>query len=113
MVAEFMGELLSGWGCNVVVRNDPADAEAWLARDPARVDLVVTDQTMPKLSGIELARRLRALRGDLPIILYTGNADAIGEDERARAGVDALVRKPVEPSALYELVRCHLTAGGA
>jgi PAS domain S-box-containing protein len=113
MVAEFMGELLSGWGCDVVVRNDAADAEAWLARDPARVDLVVTDQTMPKLSGIELARRLRTLRGNLPIILYTGNADAIGEDERARAGVAALVRKPVEPAALFELLRRHLTAGGA
>jgi CheY-like chemotaxis protein len=108
LVGEFMGELLSGWGIDVTVQHSPADAEAWFAGDPARVDLVVTDQTMPRMTGLELARRMRAVRSDLPIILYTGYADEIGEDELARAGVGALLRKPVEPAALFELLQRHL-----
>ncbi len=108
MVGEFMGELLSGWGIDATVQHNPAEAEAWFARDPMRVDLVVTDQTMPRISGLELARRMNALRPDLPIVLYTGCADEISDDELARGGVGTLLRKPVEPSALFELLRRHL-----
>ena len=91
---------------------DPAEAEAWFARDPMRVDLVVTDQTMPRISGLELARRMNALRPDLPIVLYTGYADEITDAELAGGGVGTLLRKPVEPSALFELLRRHLESIG-
>jgi CheY-like chemotaxis protein len=112
MVGEFMGELLSGWGIDATVLHSPGDAEAWFLRDPTRVDLVVTDQTMPKTSGLELARRMSALRPNLPIILYTGYADEITEAELSGGGVDALLRKPIEPSALFELLRRHLESSG-
>ena len=112
MVGEFMGELLSGWGLDVTVLHSPSEAEAWFVRDPTRVDLVVTDQTMPKTSGLELARRMSALRSDLPIILYTGYADEITEAELSGGGVGALLRKPVEPSPLFELLRHYLESSG-
>jgi len=101
MVGEFMAELLGGWGLEVIVRRDPVEAEHWLAEDPARVDLVLTDQTMPKMTGLELARRAAALRAALPVILYSGYAENIGAEQLARSGVRALLRKPVEPEPLY------------
>jgi PAS domain S-box-containing protein len=101
MVGEFMAELLGGWGLEVNVRRDPVDAERWLAEDPARVDLVLTDQTMPKMTGLELARRLAALRPRLPVILYSGYAENIGAEQLARSGVRALLAKPVEPGPLF------------
>jgi PAS domain S-box-containing protein len=101
MVGEFMAELLGGWGLEVTVRRDPAEAERWLAEDPARVDLVLTDQTMPKMTGLELAQRLAALRPALPVILYSGYAENIGAEQLARSGVRALLAKPVEPEPLF------------
>ena len=101
MVGDFMAELLGGWGLEVTVQRDPAEAEAWLAADPARIDVLLTDQTMPKMTGLELARRAGALRAGLPVILYSGYAENIGADQLARSGVRALLRKPVEPGPLF------------
>ena len=101
MVGEFMAELLGGWGLQVTVRRSPVEAERWLAADPSRVDLVLTDQTMPKMTGLELARRIGALRPGLPVILYSGYAENIGVEQLARGGVRALLAKPVEPEPLF------------
>jgi len=101
MVGEFMAELLGGWGLEVALRRSPVEAERWLAEDPSRVDLVLTDQTMPKMTGLELARRIAALRPGLPVILYSGYAENIGAEQLARSGVRALLAKPVEPEPLF------------
>ncbi len=101
MVGEFMAELLGGWGLEVAVYRDPVEAERWLAEDPARVDLVLTDQTMPKMTGLELATRVGAMRPGMPVILYSGYAENLREDDLARCGVRALLAKPVESEPLF------------
>jgi PAS domain S-box-containing protein len=101
MVGEFMAELLGGWGLEVKVYRNPVEAERWLAGDPARVDLVLTDQTMPKMTGLELAARVGAMRPGMPVILYSGYAENLREDDLARCGVRALLAKPVEPEPLF------------
>ncbi|HEX8740159.1 MAG TPA: PAS domain S-box protein [Casimicrobiaceae bacterium] len=101
LVGEFMAELLGGWGLEVTVRRDPVEGKRWLAEDPARVDLVLTDQTMPSMTGLELARCVAALRPGLPVILYSGYAENIGTEELAQSGVRALLAKPVEPELLF------------
>jgi PAS domain S-box-containing protein len=108
MVGEFMGELLGNWGLDVTVLGDPVEARTLLERDPGAFDLVVTDHTMPRMTGLELACHLCALRADLPVILYSGYTDLIEEDKLAACGVAALVHKPVDPSALRALVARHL-----
>jgi len=111
MVTDFMAELLESWGLKVKVKRNPLEAEEWFSRNAERVQVVVTDQTMPKLTGLELARRLRARRSDLPVILYTGYAEGISEAQLAASGVRTLMRKPIEPAEL----RAKLTEllGGA
>jgi PAS domain S-box-containing protein len=108
MVGDFMAEMLANWGLDVTVKRGPIEAEVWYAHDPSRVDLVITDQTMPRLTGIELARRLTGVRPDLPVILYTGYSDAVDDETMARSGVCALLRKPVDADRLLALLRAHL-----
>jgi len=100
MVTDFMAELLESWGLKVKIKRNPLDAEEWFTRNAERVHVVVTDQTMPKMTGLELARRLRAIRADLPVILYTGYAEGISAPQLAASGVRVLMRKPIEPGEL-------------
>jgi CheY-like chemotaxis protein len=104
-VGEFMGELLESWGLEVTVKPNGAEAEALFVKDPQRFDLVVTDQTMPKMTGIELTQRLLARRPGLPVILYTGYTERLTEEQTHRAGIRALVTKPVDIAAFFGLVR--------
>jgi len=110
MVGEFMGDLLSGWGLEVTVSNSALEARELFARDPARFDLVLTDQTMPKLTGLELARSMLALRPDAPIVLYTGYSDDLSPEHIQGAGLRAMMRKPVDPATLFGVLRAHLPA---
>jgi len=107
-VAEFMRDLLQTWGLEVTVAGDGSQARELVVRDPARFDLIITDQVMPRITGIELARDLLAMRPGLPILLYTGFSDGIGERDIARVGIRAMLRKPVDPNELYRLMSAYL-----
>ncbi|MCG6876126.1 MAG: PAS domain S-box protein [Betaproteobacteria bacterium] len=113
MVGDFMAEMLANWGLEVTVKRNPIEAEVWFAHDPSRIDLAITDQTMPRLTGIELARRLTGVRPNLPVILYTGYSDAVSDETMAQSGVCALLKKPVDTTKLLVLLRAHLPSGGA
>ena len=63
MVGAFMGEMLESWGLEVMLNPDPVEAKHLFARDRNRFDLVVTDYTMPKGTGLELARHSRHAPG--------------------------------------------------
>jgi CheY-like chemotaxis protein len=87
------------------VKNNGVEAEAFVAADSGKIDLVVTDQTMPKMTGIELAQRLTARHHGLPVILYTGYAERLTEAQTRRAGIHALVTKPIDTGAFFRLVQ--------
>jgi PAS domain S-box-containing protein len=108
-VAEFMRDLLQRWGLAVEVAFDGA-AGLEMLRGGAQFDLVISDQTMPRLTGLELARNLQDLPARPPLILYTGYRDQISAEQLRRAGVAALMNKPIEPNALLELLRRYLPA---
>jgi len=100
MVAAFMTELLGGWGFQVTHCSSPLDVEHCLASPEFRFDVLLTDQTMPGLTGLELAARSKAVRPELPVLLYSGFGEGIGAAELKRSGARALLRKPIEPEAL-------------
>jgi len=95
-----MAELLGGWGLDVVHCGDPLRAEDRICDGDERFDLVLTDQTMPGRTGLELATRVSALRPELPVLLYSGFGEGIDAADLKRSGVRALLRKPIEPEAL-------------
>jgi len=74
-MAEFPVEkMLTELGYNIVSRTASREALALLKEDPSRFDVVVTDQTMPEMTGVELAREVLALRADMPVVMCTGSA---------------------------------------
>jgi PAS domain S-box-containing protein len=105
MVGVFMSGLLTGWGLDVTLCRDPIAARDRFADDPAGFDIVLTDQTMPHLTGVQLAERLFALRPGLPVLLYTGYDEGMDEAELKRRGLRAVLRKPIEPEMLQQALR--------
>ena len=69
---------------------------------PQRFDLVITDQTMPHMTGEELALELRRLRADIPIILCTGFSHIMHAERAQELGIDAFLMKPL---AMQDLAR--------
>ena len=104
-VLGFMRELLQGWGLDVVAARDPADALHWFGLEPDRFDVVLTDHTMPGMTGMELARALVARRADVPVLLYSGRSELLDADAAAAAGVRQLLSKPIDSRALHGALR--------
>jgi CheY-like chemotaxis protein len=73
--------------------------------NPFLFDLVITDQTMPGMSGIQLASKLLAIRHDLPIILCTGHSDAVSPESAKEVGVREYLMKPLSRKELAGAVR--------
>ncbi|WP_137817229.1 PAS domain S-box protein [Pseudomonas sp. 2FG] len=108
LVAEFMAERLAQWGAEVRVFSDAQEASALLLADPYAWDFVILDQSMPRLTGLQLARRLLAARADMPIALYSGFSDQLTETEVIAQGLKALLHKPLDQARLHALLRVHL-----
>ena len=112
MVSGFLRELLDDWGLTVTVAGDGATARERFAEQPAAWDLVLTDHTMPRMTGLELAREVRRLRPALPIVLLTGYAEGLSDEVLRGAGVSLLLHKPVDPGLLFARLGELLGAAG-
>ena len=108
-VLGFMRELLQGWGLEVVAASDPADALRWFSLEPERFDIVLTDHTMPVMTGLELARALVQRRPDVPVLMYSGRSELLDFDTAAASGVRRLLAKPIDTAALRAALKDQLT----
>ncbi|ADK83767.1 multi-sensor hybrid histidine kinase [Desulfarculus baarsii DSM 2075] len=104
-LAQTMGELLGCLGYRVAVFQDSRQALYAFQNDPSAFDLLITDQTMPGLTGEALIRRMLALRPDLPVILCTGYSESLKPDDAARLGVRLFLYKPFSHRELAAAVR--------
>jgi PAS domain S-box-containing protein len=107
-VAEFMRELLDSWGLDASVAGEPEAALSMLRVNAEGYDLVITDQTMPRISGLQLAEEISRMSAAPPVVLYTGYAEAVDPAKLSAAGVSGLVRKPLEPSELRTVITGYL-----
>jgi PAS domain S-box-containing protein len=105
LLLETMGTMLGMLGYVVRTFGRGAEALAAFEADPAAVDLVLTDRTMPGLTGEQLARRLKQARPDLPVVLCSGYAGAAPAGTAQTACIDAFAMKPVTMEQLARLVR--------
>jgi len=99
---------LAALGYEVVASNDGVDALGIFRKDPQRYDLIVTDMTMPRMTGLKLSREILSIRPDIPIILCTGYHESITEAEAKRHGIREFVMKPVRLSEYSRLIRKSL-----
>jgi CheY-like chemotaxis protein len=108
-IVRFMTVLLEQLGCRVTGLTSASEALAVFKADPYAVDLVLTDQTMPELSGVELARAILACRADIPIVLSTGYSNAIDDDTARQIGIRRFLIKPVPAKVLADIVAEYLS----
>ena len=113
VVALMSERLLERAGFRVTSLRSPLEALVVLQAHPRDFALVVTDHNMPELSGIELARRVAAIRADLPVVLATGYLTEALREEALRAGVRALLRKEHLDEDLAAVVWRTISEGGA
>jgi len=91
--------------------SDPEDALAMFTLNPGYFDVVITDMTMPKMTGANLAEKLRKIRPDIPIILCTGYSSLIDEEKARHMGIAAYMMKPVSMSEIARTIRKLLDGG--
>ncbi len=104
-MATMLRELLSMHGAQVTLFNSPGDALNHFKENPQTIDLVITDETMPGLSGMRLAKHMLAIKPDLPIILYTGYSENANAETAAAVGIAAFFYKPVKMNDLLQKIQ--------
>jgi PAS domain S-box-containing protein len=109
-VARYLGELLSDWGYSVRTFHDPAEALTALEAAPAQIDLLITDQTMPGMHGLQFAQLARYFKPGLPVVLCTGNSDAVNADEAHQQGIRHIFSKPLPVHELMQALAQELAA---
>jgi CheY-like chemotaxis protein len=109
LLVEMTSEILERLGYRVTVRTSSLEALTTFQNQPDRFDLVITDQTMPGMTGTDLARRMLQIRPDLPIILCTGYSTLISEEKAKSLGIRAFLFKPLARKDLAHLIRKVLT----
>jgi len=105
MLLEMVEQILGQLGYEVVTANGSFEAMELFRKDPDRFDLVITDMTMPKMTGIELARELLNTRPNIPIILCSGSIDQGLKGKARAAGIREFLAKPISMGSIAETVR--------
>jgi PAS domain S-box-containing protein len=103
--------MLESLGYDVITRTNSLEALELFEYQPDRFDLVITDMTMPGLTGDQLALKLMEIRSDLPVILCTGFSARINEEKALALGIRAFVSKPVLKRQIAETIRMVLDPG--
>jgi CheY-like chemotaxis protein len=109
-LADVGGKLLKKLGYRVTAGNSSLEALELFRAGPAEFDLVITDLTMPNMTGVQLTRELKHIRPDIPILLCTGFSEAITEDQIQELGIRKLLLKPVNILSLAKAIQEVLTA---
>jgi PAS domain S-box-containing protein len=98
-------QILGSLGYRVTAIDSAVKALEVFKKNPAGFDVVITDQTMPQLTGYELAQRLMEIRTAIPIILCTGYSDLVTAESAIAGGIRAFVIKPLNRLAIAETIR--------
>jgi two-component system cell cycle sensor histidine kinase/response regulator CckA len=101
-------QILERLGYKVTPKTDSEEALEEFTSLPDHYDLVITDMTMPKMTGDQLARKIMDIKPDIPIILCTGFNETITEEKALAMGIDKFVMKPIVKDELASTIRAVL-----
>jgi CheY-like chemotaxis protein len=99
------GLILESLGYSVTTRTSSVEALSLFRAKPQAFDLVISDMTMPGMTGDLFAASLMAIRPDIPVIVCTGHSKKISEKEAMQTGIKAFVVKPIVKADLAKMVR--------
>ena len=112
-IARMYKTILSRLGYRVTAETNPLQALRRFEAAPDDFDLVVSDISMPDMSGDKLAKKLLEIRPGLPIIVCTGYSETISEKRAAEMGIRGFLMKPVDKAEMASLAREVLDGGGS
>jgi len=104
-------QMLERLGYKVIARKGSIEALEAFRKQPDRFDLVITDQTMPNMTGDELAKELIQVKPGIPVILCTGFSEKITLEKAKNIGIQELLMKPIAIRDLAETIRWVLDGG--
>ncbi|MER8907526.1 two-component system VirA-like sensor kinase [Mesorhizobium sp. M0854] len=104
-------EMLAALGYEPVGFDRSPAALSAFRTDPERFDLVLTDEVMPDMTGIEFSGRLHKIRPDLPVVLMTGYGRQLRSRQLTAAGISEVVKKPLLSAAVAQCLARHLHSG--
>lgn len=107
-ITEVEKQMLEPLGYQVTTTTGSFEALRLFEQNPAGFDLVVTDMTMPGLTGIELIEKLRQSRFDIPVVLCTGYSEIINVEQARSHGIEECISKPITVAVLAKAVRSAL-----
>ncbi|MFA6241753.1 MAG: PAS domain S-box protein [Candidatus Hydrogenedentales bacterium] len=104
-LAELLKRQLERFGYEVVKLTDSEEALRVFREQPEIFDLLITDQNMPRLTGVQLAQEILGIRRGLPIILATGYSERLSREEALSLGIKAYLNKPIEAYRMAQVIR--------
>ncbi len=104
--------MLERLGYRVVLKTESWEALSLFREDPRVFDLMITDQTMPQITGISLAEEVMGIRPDMPVVLCTGFSDAVDAERAHALGIRQFLMKPFSIGDMAETVRRALQKNG-
>jgi CheY-like chemotaxis protein len=104
-IAKMGIQILERLGYSVTARTSSIEALELFQAKPNDFDMVITDMTMPNMTGDALAVELMKIRADIPVILCTGYSKKISEETASEIGIKAFANKPVVKADLAKTVR--------
>jgi CheY-like chemotaxis protein len=104
-LVDLVKRMLKKLGYQVVVKQSPMEALELFKDQPGGFDLVISDMTMPGMTGVELAEAVIAIRSDIPFILCTGYNEHVSEEKIKQFGIKEFLMKPLEIRVLAETIR--------
>ncbi len=105
MVSTLLQRMLEELGYRVSRFDNSLRALTFIKQDTTAFDVLITDMTMPNLTGLELAQKALAIRQNLPVILCTGYSELISKEQAQAAGIRGYLMKPVAMRELGKLIR--------
>ena len=97
--------MLENLGYTVTIKSDSITALEEFKKDPEKYSLLVTDQSMPNITGTELAALMKELQPDLKTIIITGYSDNLTEEELAKSGISEVILKPMILNEFSKVIR--------
>lgn len=104
-IVEMIAHMLASLGYHPVLTTTGTEALGLFQACPSRYDAIIADQVMPGKSGSQLAKEIRSIRSDVPVILVTGFSETLSPEELKANGISELLKKPVIMRDLAEMVR--------
>ncbi len=103
-ITDMMKRTIQRLGYTVTATTSSSEALNIFKRHSAEFDLLITDQTMPKLTGLELSKEVRMLKPDMPVILCTGFSTKVNQEKANQAGIKYFLMKPVKRIELAKTI---------